>query len=93
MKNKKIGYALILSSFIFLFAPIILIFNTLYASIWGLLFDKDAGHVLSSPVIDFAFASEIGIILIVFELVVGILLFSAGIYVVRLSRSHSETKQ
>lgn len=84
--NKKLGYVIVLSSFIFLWIPIFMIFDTLYRWIFVLVVaDDDSARylLLPSSFVDFAGSSERIIIFPIFALVLGALLLITGIYIVK----------
>ena len=88
LNNKKLGWALILSSFLFLSIPVFVAFQGLYR--WGIILINDglyASSFLPSPMIDFAGSPEKIASFVVGMFVIGILLFIGGIYIIRRSKS------
>ncbi len=88
MLNKKLGYALIYSSFIFLFIPVFTIFDNLYRWAFTLVNNEESIAILlvSSPIIDFGGSPESISNFMVGTSAVGILLFITGLYVIRRSK-------
>ena len=89
LNNKKLGWALILPSFLFLLIPVVVAFQGLYR--WGLTLLNDEKYVSivlePSPLIDFGGSLEGIASFVVGMFVIGISLFIAGIYIIRRSKS------
>ncbi len=82
MFKKKLGYTLVLLSFLFLFVPSFVLFDKLYRMILIIGNDKTNDLQISSPIIDFGGSAEGVALYIVSISIVGCLFLCTGIYIV-----------